>query len=853
MAEHSLIDVFRELNPTDKTFSWKQWGAHKFSRLDYFLISNSLLPFVQKVEILQKCFSEHSPILLEIDFAKFKRGRGFWKMNNSLLKMPEYVKIIKDTIKKITCQYAVVNGDSEFFEQSSDQMLENFYLSQTPESLQTLPLKINPELFFETLMMEIRRVTILYSASMKRERNARELLLNHDIEILENQIQAQDDVNERLSEELNIKKAALEEIYKYQAEGAFIRSRVGYKVDGEKPTRLFCALETYNGVQKFVPTLIVNNEEGQELVLNDQKSIETEICSYYSKLYQNKDDSIEIDSIEGFLGQENCQNIPKLSNNQKQSMKGKISVEEMTKYFKKCKNNVSPGSSGFTTDFYKFFWRDVKYFVINSVDFAFDSGRLSVSQSLGIVSIIPKGEKDNRFLTNWRPLTLLNTLYKLVSGCIAERIKPVLSSIIHPDQKGFVAGRYIGEAVRTTYDIMQYAKANNLPGLLLTVDFEKAYDSISFNYISKVLSFLNFSDDIIKWVKILLYNFNAVINHCGNISKRFEVLRGCRQGDPIASYLFILCIEILAHKLRTDRNIEGFHVTENEDDLGYDVLEDEVALKHLLEIYADDLTIYMKPSSQNLRNVVNNLTNFYKLSGLKISVTKTKAVWFGSRSNSGEVLCPDLNLKWVAKFTLLGIEFDSSLEEMKTNFSEKIEKMEKVLSNWSYRHLSPFGKVTVIKSLGLSKLSHIALVMPTPTKDMIKKIETIFYNFLWSKKSEKVRREDTKLPVKYGGLGMPDIAKFWTAFKFSWLRRILNTQSFWPRIVLHNISKILNRKVSACDLLQLGSSKLVEISKQLKNPFWKQALHSTTVVTEGAAFCYSEQMKDIPFFYNPLD
>ena len=480
MAEHSLIDVFRELNPTDKTFSWKQWGAHKFSRLDYFLISNSLLPFVQKVEILQKCFSDHSPILLEIDFAKFKRGRGFWKMNNSLLKIPEYVKIIKDTIKKITCQYAVVNGDSEFFEQSSDQMLENFYLSQTPESLQTLPLKINPELFFDTLMMEIRRVTILYSASMKRERNARELLLNHDIEILENQIQAQDDVNERLSEELNIKKAALEEIYKYQAEGAFIRSRVGYKVDGEKPTRLFCALETYNGVQKFVPTLIVNNEEGQELVLNDQKSIETEICSYYSKLYQNKDDSIEIDSIEGFLGQENCQNIPKLSNNQKQSMKGKISVEEMTKYLKKCKNNVSPGSSGFTTDFYKFFWRDVKYFVINSVDFAFDSGRLSVSQSLGIVSIIPKGEKDKRFLTNWRPLTLLNTLYKLVSGCIAERIKPVLSSIIHPDQKGFVAGRYIGEAVRTTYDIIQYAKDNNLPGLLLTVNFEKAYDSISF-------------------------------------------------------------------------------------------------------------------------------------------------------------------------------------------------------------------------------------------------------------------------------------------------------------------------------------------------------------------------------------
>ena len=159
-------------------------------------------------------------------------------------------------------------------------------------------------------------------------------------------------------------------------------------------------------------------------------------------------------------------------------MNGKISVDEMTKYLKKCKNNVSPGSSGFTNEFYKFFWRDIKYFVINSVDYAFDHGRLSLSQSLGIISIIPKGEKDKRFLTNWRPLTLLNTLYKLISGCIAERIKPALTRIVHPDQKGFVAGRYIGEAIRTTYDIMQYAKVNNLPGLLLTIDFEKAYYSI---------------------------------------------------------------------------------------------------------------------------------------------------------------------------------------------------------------------------------------------------------------------------------------------------------------------------------------------------------------------------------------
>ena len=103
MNELGLIDVFRDLNPTERKYTWKQWGSHKFARLDYFLISNSLLPFVQNIDTLPKCYSDHSPILMDIDFSKFCRGRGFWKMNNSLLYDPDYVDKIKTTIKKSDC------------------------------------------------------------------------------------------------------------------------------------------------------------------------------------------------------------------------------------------------------------------------------------------------------------------------------------------------------------------------------------------------------------------------------------------------------------------------------------------------------------------------------------------------------------------------------------------------------------------------------------------------------------------------------------------------------------------------------------------------------------------------------
>ena len=391
---------------------------------------------------------------------------------------------------------------------------------------------------------------------------------------------------------------------------------------------------------------------------------------------------------------------------------------------------------------------------------------------------------------------------------------------------------------------MQFAKENNLPGLLLTVDFEKAFDSISFGFISACLKLYNFSDELIRWVEILLKNFRAVINHCGNISSSFDIGRGCRQGDPIASILFILSIEILAHKLRSDRQVHGLELRRSED-------INSLVLRHLLEIYADDLTVFLEPTSQNLLNIINILKTFFQVSGLKVSASKSKAVWFGSRSGSTEVLCPYLGLQWAHNFELLGIKFDSNLEHMHINFTEKIEKIERVLKNWSFRYLTPFGKVTIVKTFGLSKLSHVALIMPNPPTDMIKRIERIFYNFLWGGKSEKVRREDTKLPIKQGGLSMPDIQSFWTAFKFSWIRRLLTTDAFWPQLLLEDMGRLMGGKVSAPDLLQCGVSKLQSVSKEMHNPFWKQVLACTKIIADGALDLYPEKIMQSPLYHNP--
>ena len=153
---------------------------------------------------------------------------------------------------------------------------------------------------------------------------------------------------------------------------------------------------------------------------------------------------------------------------------------------------------GFLLIFSKKNFKDLKVFRKNSVNEGYKLGILSVTQREGLITCLPKGDKPRQFLKNWRPITLLNVVYKIASGYIAERIKSKLSKLISNDQTGFVSGRYIVENTRLIYDLMNYTEEENIPGLLLIIDFEKAFDSISWRFIFQVLKYFYLSESLIK-------------------------------------------------------------------------------------------------------------------------------------------------------------------------------------------------------------------------------------------------------------------------------------------------------------------------------------------------------------------
>ena len=173
-----------------------------------------------------------------------------------------------------------------------------------------------------------------------------------------------------------------------------------------------------------------------------------------------------------------------------------------------------------------------------------------MSQKRGIITLIPKDENNLSTLSNWRPITLLCVDYKILAKVIAKRIGSVLPKLIHSDQTGFIKGRFIGENVRLLNDLLEYTDVQNIPGILLFIDFEKAFDTIEWPFIQNVLKCFNFGPVIGKWIATLYSNVESAVINGGYTTNYFKVSRGVRQGCPLSPLLFVLGVEILAQKIR---------------------------------------------------------------------------------------------------------------------------------------------------------------------------------------------------------------------------------------------------------------------------------------------------------------
>ena len=251
----------------------------------------------------------------------------------------------------------------------------------------------------------------------------------------------------------------------------------------------------------------------------------------------------------------------------------------------------------------------------------------------GIIKLIPKKDAEPYLIKNWRPISLLNSDFKIAVKSIANRFKQALPNPIGNDQTVLLKGRFIGENIRLIDS--KYTAAKNIPGLLLFLDFEKAFsDTVEWSFLQKTLQHYNFGPSAIQWIKLFYHNTESCILNNGWSSDFFKLERGVRQGFPLSPYLFILWVEILAETMRKNKNIKGLTIDGQEIKISQ---------------YADDTTLILDVSSVSFTTALQILNLFSEIFGLRLNnLRKTEALWIGANIGKEENLSSERGFKWVS-------------------------------------------------------------------------------------------------------------------------------------------------------------------------------------------------------------
>ena len=493
-------------------------------RLDYLFLSKNFERAIADVKIMPNIFSDHSAlnVLIGTEDEQAHRSPGFWKFNNSLLADKTYVELITKNIPECVKKY---------------QELED------------------KGLLWEMIKMEIRATTVIFAKRKARqERNEeKELLLRFNS--LQEQLRL--NFNESTKAEMERVKTKLARITAIKTRGAIVRSRARWYEFGEKNSKYFYNLEKRSQKKKNITSL----KKPNGTTTHCSKEILKEEANFFSKLYETSNSNPYLEQFKFFFESDGLKHLER---EESDSCEGLLTIEECTKVLSSFSSNKTPGSDGLTIEFYRFFWDILAALVVGSFNYAFQKGCLSISQNLGIITLIPKESKQLEYLKNWRPISLLNTDYKIATKAVAVRLETVLPSIIHPCQAGYIKGRYIGECIRLISGTMSYTKQKNLPGAAVFLDFEKAFDAIEWNYLQKCLEVFGLGPQLRQWVQVFYSDISSCVLNNGCASEHFLLKRGVRQGCPLSGLLFIIGIEILGNAIRNSDVIKGINIASPE-------------------------------------------------------------------------------------------------------------------------------------------------------------------------------------------------------------------------------------------------------------------------------------------------
>jgi ribonuclease HI len=549
-----------------------------------------------------------------------------------------------------------------------------------------------------------------------------------------------------------------------------LKSRVGWVVDGDRNTKYFHTSTIIR--RRFNKILRLKNSVGDWLENSDV--IRDHIQSGFIDLFSTSHTaSIPCLGPVPFA--------PRVSEEESIALETPCSPSEVKLSLWAMKPFKAPGPDGLHPGFFQRCWPQVRDSVTHEVIKVFQNGKMPEYLNSTLIALIPKCSGPET-IGQFRPISLCNTVYKMVTKTIVNRIRPLLSHLVSPYQSAFVPGRRGVDNVIIAQELLHsmHRKKGRTGSLILKVDLEKAYDRLEWSFIREVLLFFLFPKSLVDLILDCVSSSSISILLNGGKMEVFKPSRGIRQGDPLSPYLFILCLEYLSLKI--------FGACHENRWKPIKASRNGPAFSHLF--FADDLLLCSVASIECCNTMVEVLEEFCDNSGQKINLSKSKA-YFSPNVDpvTRDSLCGILGVSSTPDLgRYLGFPLRSNGRNTR-DFNFVVERVQSKLSSWKAKLLSPAGRVVLIQSVTSSIPAYYMQNTMLPSK-VCSDLDQLNRDFLWgssrdSKKMHLVGWDKVCRPKCDGGLGLQStkFRNIATLAKLNW-RLIQDKEALWAKTLL---------------------------------------------------------------------
>ena len=678
-----LHDAFRLLHPTVKEFSHTATTGASSARLDRWLVSDSLLTAVSAATVADTKPGDHYGVSLTISPATAPpRGPGIWSLPPFILSHPAFQTLMKAEIQAFMAAHPLSSA-----------------LSRAER--------------WDQLKVHMKDVATAYCLVVHNQRTTQLRALRHQT-AQARQVYLADPSSQHALDALRQTAAELQQHRQQQAAKDALRAGVLLHEYGDQSTYYFHHLHR----QRQQATVISHLQQQTDAPLADlctasgRQQADSIIVSFFSAdspagMFRQADTAPTAQQT--LLSSIDRQLPPEAQLACEGATEG-VTLQELQLALKQSARGKKPGSDGLPYELYSQFWDLLGPELLSVLQESFQQqhAALPASMTRGVITLLYKGKGSRALLDSYRPITLLNSDYKLLAKALASRFGPALRHIIDPTQTAFVPGRWIGDNVLCHLEEVEYLQQTGQPGCMVFLDFSKAYDRLSRPWVLSCMHSMGFGQNACKWVSIMLANTSASATFNGWSSATFPERSGVQQGSPLSPLLYVLAAQPLASHLRQQAQLGIIRP----------ILMPDGQPAPVSHQHADDTSLHVLQPEDAQLAIGSSIALFCAATGSQLNTAKSQAFLVQAQPLSSATVATLPSISFITgqqTIKHLGIRLGYDMQAAcSQTFSGIYHAICSKVRHWSARGLSFLGRAHVAKQVLAASLWYHATFQQPP-------------------------------------------------------------------------------------------------------------------------------------------